>query len=171
MGVIPVLLVVALTGSAVGAATGSSGSPPPPQVPTPEAPPDVPNPGPPLTDEERVEIKRQLGTALPEWGPHTAGTVIEIAGRQVQLPEDVHVETVISTGLCAPGETCLDFPIWVLQRGDSRLAIAKQSGRPVPGNPNAEAFDFIWDVLFSLDQLKCQGSQPGMRVHTVQSSS
>ena len=147
IGVIPVLLVAALIALAAGAATGTSDSTQSPPLPTPEAPPDVPNPGPPMTDEEREEVKRRRAHSRQEWGPHTAGTVIEIAGRQVQLPEDVHVETVISEGLCAPGEICLDFPIWVLQRGDLRLAIAKQSGRLVPGNPTAEAFDFISEAL------------------------
>ena len=63
--------------------------------------------------------------ARPRMGPHTAGTIIEITGLQVQLPEDVHVETVIYHGLCAPGETCVDTPAWVLQRGDLLIAIGK----------------------------------------------
>ena len=147
IGVVPILLVAALIALAAGAATGTSGSTQPPPLPTPEAPPDVPNPGPPMTDEEREEVKRGRDHSRQEWGPHTAGTVIEIAGRQVQLPEDVQVETVISEGLCAPGEICLDFPIWVLQRGDLRLAIAEQSGRPAPGRGIPEAFDFVREAL------------------------
>ena len=147
------LSVIVACGSSAGdeqvaALTGSAGSTTSTPIPTPAPPTHIPEPRSTqdtLTSEERERIKARRG--LPEWGPHTVGTVIEIAGRQVQLPEDVHVETVISTGLCAPGETCVDFPAWVLRRGDSLFTIGKQSGRPAPGREIPEAFDFLREAL------------------------
>ena len=150
IGVIPVLLAAALIALAAGAASGNFGSTPLPPKSTPSPPTHIPEPRSTqdtVTDEERDEVKRRRAYSSQEWGPHTAGTVIEIAGRQVQLPEDVHVEDVISEGLCAPGKTCVDVPAWVLRRGDSLFTIGKQSGQPAPGRDIPEAFDFIREAL------------------------
>lgn len=148
LGIVPVLMVAVLIVLAADMVTGGVGSTLPPAAPTPSPPTHIPEPRSAqdtLSSEERERIKARRGT--PEWGPHTAGTVIEIAGRQVQLPADVHVHTVIAQGLCPPGEDCLDFPAWVLKRGDLLMAIGKESGRFAPGNPNEEAFDFIREAL------------------------
>ena len=144
--VIAILLLVALTTIAVGAVAANYSAAPPLPVSTPVAPPDTPNPGPPLTDAERGEIKRQRGPA-PDFGPHTAGSVIEIAGRPVQLPEDVSVFTIISTAYCAVGDPCLDTPAYVLQRGDAQVAVGKVSGRFAPGGVTSPAFDFVHEAL------------------------
>ena len=143
--VILVLLLAALTTLSIGATTGNSSLIPPPPVTTPEAPPNELRPEPLLTDEARAQIKRQRSPS--PWGPHTAGSTIEIAGQQVQLPEDVHVAGMIAHGTCNPDLPCLDFPAWVLQRGDSRIAVGKESGRLAPGDPDAADFDFIQKAL------------------------
>ena len=136
--------------SLLGTPGGSRPSTPPPPKPTPSPPTHIPEPRPSqdtLSAEEREEIKARRDHSRQEWGLHTAGTVIEIAGRQVQLPEDVHVMTVISEGLCAPGKSCVDLPAWVLQRGDLLFTIAQQSGRPAPGRDIPEAFEFIREFV------------------------
>ena len=149
IGIVPVLLIGALAALAAGVVSGRSGSTPPTPFPTPAPPTHIPEPRASqdtITREEREAVKARRG--LQEWGPHTAGTVIEIAGRQVQLPEDVHVETVISEILCVVGDPCPDTPIWVLQRGDILFSISKRSGRPPPGRDIPEAFDFIREALW-----------------------
>ena len=138
IGVIPVLLAAALIALAAGEASGNFGSTPPPPKSTPSPPQDIPEPRSTqdtVTDVERNEVKRRRSYSRQEWGLHTAGTVIEIAGRQVQLPEDVHVENVISEGLCAPGETCVDLPAWVLRvNADQYLTHQRRfSFDPPPG--------------------------------------
>ena len=148
IGAVPVLLIAAVIVLAVGTAAGGSDSTRPPPESTPSPPLNIPEPrstqdG--LSSEERNEIKARRGA--PQWGPHTAGTLIEIAGRQVQLPENVHVKTVIAHILCAPGGSCVDTPAWVLQRGDSLFSIGRQSGRPAPGRDIPEAFDFLREAL------------------------
>ena len=143
--VILVLLLAALTTLSIGATTGNSSLMPPPPVTTPDAPPNELRPEPLLTDEARAQIKRQRSPS--PWGPHTAGSTIEIAGQQVQLPEDVHVAHVIAHGICDPDKTCVDTPAWVLQRGDSLFSIGKQSGRPAPGREIPEAFNFLRRAL------------------------
>ncbi len=124
---------------------------PAPQVtPAPSPPPHTPEPRPSqdtVSIEEREEVKARRGT--PPWGPHTAGTVIEIAGRQVQLPEDVYVEVIVDHVLCIEGEYCPATPIYGLRRGDSAVDIEKPSGQFVPGSSDADlaAFDFIQEAL------------------------
>ena len=148
VGSVSLLLVVVATVLAAGPAAGGSGLKPPPPAFAPSAPPDIPRPrstGDGLTIEERNEIIARRGT--PEWGPHTAGTVIEIAGRQVQLPEGVHVNSVIFSSLCAPGESCVDTPAWVLQKGDLLLSIGEQSGRLAPGTEIPDEFGFLREAL------------------------
>jgi hypothetical protein len=73
--------------------------------------------------------------------------VIEIAGRQVRLPEDVHVETVNLEAYCIVGDACLDVPASVLRRGDLLVAFGKRSELPAPGRDIPEAFDFLREAL------------------------
>ena len=152
IGVIPVLLAAALIALAAGAASGNFGSTPLPPKSTPSPPTHIPEPRSTqdtVTDEERDEVKRRRAYSSQEWGPHTAGTVIEIAGRQVQLPTDVYVEGIVDHVLCVEGESCPNTPIYGLRRGDSRVGIEEHTGQFVPGSSDSDlaAFDFIQEAL------------------------
>ncbi len=136
--------------SLLGTPGGSQPSTPPPPKPTPSPPPNIPEPRSSqdtVTSEEREEVKARRGP--PPWGPHTAGSVIQIAGQHLQLPEDVYVEAIISEGLCIAGEPCPVAPLYVLRRGDSLASIEKRTGRFAPGTPVSimETFDFIEKAL------------------------
>ena len=136
--------------SLLGTPGGSQPSTPPPPKPTPSPPPNIPEPRSSqdtVTSEEREEVKARRGP--PPWGPHTAGSVIQIAGQHLQLPEDVYVEAIISEGLCIAGEPCPVAPLYVLRRGDSLASIEKRTGRFAPGTPvsTMETFDFIEKAL------------------------
>ena len=136
IGAVPVFLIVAVIALAAGTAAGGSDSTPPPPESRPSPPPNIPEPrstqdG--LSSEERNEIKARRGT--PSWGSHTAGTVIEIAGRQVQLPTDVYVEGIVDHVLCVEGESCPNTPIYGLRRGDSRVGIGSTPGSSFLGRP------------------------------------
>ena len=150
IGAVPVFLIVAVIALAAGTAAGGSDSTPPPPESRPSPPPNIPEPrstqdG--LSSEERNEIKARRGT--PSWGSHIAGTVIEIAGRQVQLPTDVYVEGIVDHVLCVEGESCPNTPIYGLRRGDSRVGIEEHTGQFVPGSSDSDlaAFDFIQEAL------------------------
>ena len=136
--------------SLLGTPGGSQPSTPPPPKPTPSPPPNIPEPRSSqdtVTSEEREEVKARRGP--PPWGPHTAGSVIQIAGQHLQLPADVYVEAIISKGLCIAGEPCPVAPLYVLRRGDSLASIEKRTGRFAPGTPvsTMETFDFIEKAL------------------------
>ncbi len=136
--------------SLLGTPGGSQPSTPPPPKPMPSPPPNIPEPRSSqdtVTSEEREEVKARRGP--PPWGPHTAGSVIQIAGQHLQLPEDVYVEAIISEGLCIAGEPCPVAPLYVLRRGDSLASFEKRTGRFAPGTPvsTMETFDFIEKAL------------------------
>ena len=136
--------------SLMGTPGGSQPSTPPPPKPTPSPPPNIPEPRSSqdtVTSEEREEVKARRGP--PPWGPHTAGSVIQIAGQHLQLPEDVYVEAIVSEILCIAGEPCPVAPLYVLRRGDSLASIEKRTGRFAPGTPvsTMETFDFIEKAL------------------------
>ena len=94
-------------------------------------------------------MRSKRGVAHRHGGSHTAGTVIEIAGRQVQLPTDVYVEGIVDHVLCVEGESCPNTPIYGLRRGDSRVGIEEHTGQFVPGSSDSDlaAFDFIQEAL------------------------
>ena len=122
--------------------------PPPPPKSTPSPPPNIPDLAQDtVSSEEREEVKARRGP--PPWGPHTAGSVIQIAGHQLQLPSDVYVEAIVSEILCIAGEPCPVAPLYVLLRGDSLASIEKRTGRFAPGTPvsTMETFDFIEKAL------------------------
>ena len=122
--------------------------PPPPPKSTPSPPPNIPDLAQDtVSSEEREEVKARRGP--PPWGPHTAGSVIQIAGHQLQLPSDVYVEAIVSEILCIAGEPCPVAPLYVLRRGDSLASIEKRTGRFAPGTPvsTMETFDFIEKAL------------------------
>ena len=136
--------------SLLGTPGGSQPSTPPPPKPTPSPPPNIPEPcssQDTVTSEEREEVKARRGP--PPWGPHTAGSVIQIAGQHLQLPEDVYVEAIVSEILCIAGEPCPVAPLYVLRRGDSLASIEKRTGRFAPGTPVSTmgTFDFIEKAL------------------------
>ena len=136
--------------SLLGTPGGSQPSTPPPPKPTPSPPPNIPEPRSSqdtVTSEEREEVKARRGP--PPWGPHTAGSVIQIAGQHLQLPEDVYVEAIVSEILCIAGEPCPVAPLYVLRRGDSLASIEKRTGRFAPGTPVSTmgTFDFIEKAL------------------------
>ena len=136
--------------SLLGTPGGSQPSTPPPPKPTPSPPPNIPEPRSSqdtVTSEEREEVKSRRGP--PPWGPHAAGSVIQIAGQHLQLPEDVYVEAIVSEILCIAGEPCPVAPLYVLRRGDSLASIEKRTGRFAPGTPvsTMETFDFIEKAL------------------------
>ena len=69
--------------SLLGTPGGSQPSTPPPSKPTLSPPPNIPEPRSSqdtVSSEEREEVKARRGP--PPWGPHTAGSVIQIAGKR-----------------------------------------------------------------------------------------
>ncbi|MBX3012296.1 MAG: hypothetical protein KF832_12350 [Caldilineaceae bacterium] len=89
-------------------------------------------------------------------GETTAGTVLAIAGKPVQLPPDVYVEAFVVTALCVEGLVCPETPYYFLryQNTDDVISIGEKSGKMVDdGRPQAEQeqsrakFSWLWAAL------------------------
>lgn len=83
-----------------------------------ELPPDVAKR---LQEEAAAQLvelkaKEQVFTAA---GPTTLGSVIEVAGKKIQLPPDVYVEGYIVIAECVEGLPCPETPYYLLQYKDS----------------------------------------------------
>jgi hypothetical protein len=155
-------LVIAISiGVAAASVTISQGTEDPPlpdvpPLPTPQA--TNPTPRPDLTFEEAMEIRRaeeREGIArgdriIKVSGPETAGKLLVIAGKDVQLPPDAYVLALITDSLCIAGRPCPETPSYVIKRGLSTIVIAIHSGTvdKEEVDPNDEgAFDFLKGVL------------------------
>ena len=113
--------------------------PPPPPKSTPSPPPNIPDLAQDtVSSEEREEVKARRGP--PPWGPHTAGSVIQIAGHQLQLPSDVYVEAIVSEILCiaaikvnpALWRPCMSSAEGILSRASRSERDDSRLGRPSP---------------------------------------
>ena len=54
----------------------------------------------------------------PSYGPHTAGSKIDVAGVEIQLPPDVFINGVMVAADCPVGRACMSAPAYVLHRGE-----------------------------------------------------
>ena len=121
-----------------------------PPVSTPAPPPAaerLPHPGqrPSLTPEEEIERRREIGY-------QTAPRRIHVAGRDLELPQDVFVEYWIATAVCVVGGPCPEAPYYVIRRGNSTIMVSVRSGtlrdeKIAPGEEGA--FDFLKAALTS----------------------
>ena len=143
--------------------------PPTPSEPTPRhldrsRPPDsTPSPPTPtavlerptLTPEEELELAKKefekaKGQIFYVSGPHTAGGLIRVAGRDVRLPADEFVAYWVTNISCVIGSPCPEAPYYVIQRGNSSIAVSVGSGTDFGENiePGEEgAFDFLKAAL------------------------
>lgn len=84
-------------------------------------------------------------------GPETAGQVIRVAGKDVQLPPDVYVDQFVISVSCMAEAPCPQAPIYVLRRGPSTIAVEVVTGRVVdrrtdPGHDEQD-FGFLDGVI------------------------
>ena len=129
-------------------------STPPDSLPPPPVRP-VLSPRPLLTPEEELEQVKEEFEEIKDRifyisGPHTAGGLIRVAGRDVRLPPDAFVAHRIDTILCVVGSPCPEAPYYVIQRGNSSVAVSVGSGIAFGENvePGEEGvFDFLKAVL------------------------
>lgn len=131
-------------------------TPVPPPTTTPEAPRgDRPT----LTFAEEQRTREAAGVELTRAaivsgpgqtaaGKHTAGSVITVAGKSVQLPADAWVAEYAAMGQCPAGSAtpCPEVPFMVIQRRTSTISIGLRTGKvnwenTVPGEE--DAFDFL----------------------------
>jgi hypothetical protein len=94
-------------------------------------------------DPEMVEaMNKVLGVTLPPLihasGKETSGSMIDVAGKSIQLPSNVHIDTYIAAGLCPLGVECLDPPIYVL-RNDAGVMISISEKNGKIGDPSLSA--------------------------------
>lgn len=120
------------------------------------APPQRPGPNASRSEIEKWEHEYKLwvrsrGDIKRVSGPDTAGQVISVAGKAVQLPSDVYVDQFVISVRCKPKVPCPQAPIYILRRGPSTLALEAATGRVVdrrtdPGHDEQD-FDFLKSVL------------------------
>ena len=127
------------------------------------------------TFEEWVQHRAEINRRYPgessntKLGPETAGSVLTVAGLQIQLPDDAYIhqivnlvvclgESVVVVGEIAVEETDLcppQTPYYDLARGDSTVRVVEQTGRVfgetiAPGEEGA--FNFLKEALAGVVQ-------------------
>lgn len=80
---------------------------------------------------ERERALQQPGASVAVSGPSTMGSQITLRGRQVQLPADAYVYAYVVTVTCESGKPCPPTPLYVVERGQSRLSVAQPTGQIV----------------------------------------
>ena len=105
---------------------------PPPFLPPP--PQDVPVPRQVVSQAEADAIYdrmykegRLIRTRVS--GPETAGSTIEVAGKQIKLPPDTYVYAYVIIADCVVGTPCPEPPVYGLKRGGSQVTVEKRSGK------------------------------------------
>ena len=81
--------------------------------------------------------------------PSLEGNIV-IAGVEIHLPEDAHIDGFISKALCRPGSTCARLPWVVIRRGESKIWVSIPTGvidREVLALGEEGAFDFLKEAL------------------------
>lgn len=115
--------------------------PPPPDT-TPEPPKDVVIPKP--TGELRTVI-------IAATGPETKGALIEIAGKQIQLPSDAYIAYDLFDVVCViGGDPCPETPLYIIARSSSTITVSAPSGiiyKEEISEGDKEPFAFIKDAL------------------------
>lgn len=88
-------------------------------------------------------------------GDASAGSVIVIAGKDVQLPGDVMVEALIVSGMCVQDRPCPETPLYVLKYtdgSDDKISVSVNSGvitidYPEKADRLKERFGWLYQVL------------------------
>ena len=153
-----VLALVAIAGVLYTTAMASEPSPPSPALPpvaTPAPPIHTPPPdrSPATQEEEQTRaktIQEARGQVIVVSGPDTRGSIVRIAGLEIELPQDAIVNRYVVDVFCVAGLPCPEVPIYELKRGNSTVAVSAPSGIIVEENTaNGEesAFDFLREVL------------------------
>lgn len=77
-----------------------------------------------LTDEELQKLVETVA------GPETVGAVINIVGKEIQLPPNVYVEAYVVDHFCPIDAKCLEAPSFALANKDTgaRIAVSAASG-------------------------------------------
>ena len=156
------LVLLALAGVLYTTAMASEPAPPSPSTPPVATPPPPahtpPSERPPMTKEEEEQARAKAiqgarGQVIIVSGPATRGSIVRIAGLEIQLPSDAFVDRYVVDILCIAGRPCPEVPIYELKRGNSTLAVSAPSGAIVEedtANGEEGAFDFLKEVLRGL---------------------
>lgn len=75
-----------------------------------------------------MEAAGIIGQSFAASGPDTRGAIITVAGKKVKLPDDAYIKHFIVEILCAPGQKCLQAPVYVVGRGNSEIAFSARTG-------------------------------------------
>lgn len=135
-------VVAALVVLGVGLKLGSPGfTTPLPPNPSADSAPPIPKR---LSPPSENIVRRVVG------GPETAGSVVTLGGRSVQLPPDAYVTGEVTHNNCLPGP-CPETPALIIRRGNSTIYVGIRSGlvddsasQVIPGE--AHLFEFLKGV-------------------------
>ena len=126
---------------------------PPPFLPPP--PQDVPVPRQVVSQAEADAIYdrmykegRLIRTRVS--GPETAGSTIEVAGKQIKLPPDTYVFAFVVTANCIVGMPCPESPVYVLKRGNSQVGVETGNGKlwnEIVAPEDVRPFEFLKEGL------------------------
>lgn len=85
---------------------------------------------------QQAEMKFGKGESVPIGGPATAGSVINIKGRDIQMPDTVQIDGFLGNATCQVGMPCLEMPIYTLRNIETGNVIAVSVPSGVVGDPN-----------------------------------
>ena len=130
------------------------GAGPPPFLPS--APPDTIAPAtrlPANADTEAIMQRlekegRIIRTQMS--GPETAGSTIEVTGKQIKLPDDPSVLALVATVTCIVGMPCPESPVYVLKRGNPQVGVETGNGKlwnEVVAPEDVRPFEFLKEGL------------------------
>ena len=147
--VLPFIVLLIIVISVLGNPMASSDYTLELQSDTAQLPPDT-TPAPPT---EQIPIPTDVPriTITDVTGPSTKGSLIIVANKDIQLPDDAYVAHYIITVTClANGPKCPETPMYVLTRGNSTIHVSIPSGTIVEekiGEGDQDPFKFLKEIL------------------------
>lgn len=120
-------------------------------TPTPEPTSHMPAPRRELTldDVAATEEQTERDSRIRHVSGHeTMGSIVNIAGTDIQLPENAWVESRIVSIFCVEGQVCPRMPYWIIARGDRTIEIDGDGNLWPLGSENHDPeFLFIEEAL------------------------
>lgn len=85
--------------------------------------------------QAEAERKYGPGESVPVGGSTTRGSIITIAGRDIQMPDNVEIDGFLSNASCPVGVPCLIPPIYTLRNNETRNTIGVSVRTGMVGDP------------------------------------
>lgn len=85
--------------------------------------------------QQQADIKYGQGESVPVGGPTTRGSIITIAGRNIQMPDTVEIDGVVTNLMCQVGMPCMETPAYALLNTETGHYIGVGINSGMVGDP------------------------------------